>query len=150
MYEVNYQPFIEFIQSNYILSLVWIGLVIALIFSVIKQKTAPYKVVSTNEATLLANHNNAVFIDIRSRDEFRSGHIAGSVNLLAKEIKAKNLVEIEKYKSAPIILVCKNAQAAIECANVLAKEGFDQINVLKDGLISWNEGKLPLVNKKKK
>lgn len=144
------QQFIEFIQSNLVLSLVWVGLLLTLIFTTIKQKTARYKILSPNDATMLVNRKNAVFIDVRSRDDYRAGHIAGAIHVLAKDIKANALNEIEKYKSAPIILVCKTGQTAIESANVLAAAGFEDLNVLKDGLISWNETNLPLIRNKKK
>lgn len=144
------QQFIEFVQGNLILALVWAGLVVALVMSVIKQKTAPYKIVTPSDATVLVNRQNGVFVDVRTRDEYRAGHIAGAVHVLAKEIKANNAAEIEKYKSDPIILVCKSGQTAIESANALAKAGFENVNVLKDGLISWNEANLPLIRNKKK
>lgn len=144
------QQFIDFIKSEPILSLVWVGLVMALIMSVIQQKLARYKIVSPSDATRLVNHENAVFVDVRNRDEYRAGHIAGSVHVLAKDIKANTINEIEKYKSAPIILVCNRGQVSVESANVLTKAGFENVSVLKDGLISWNEANLPLIRNKKK
>ncbi len=144
------QQFIGFIQSNLVLSLVWAGLLLALIISAIKQKMARYKILSPSDATLLVNRENAVFVDIRTRDEYRAGHIAGSLNVLGKDIKANALGEIEKYKSAPIILVCKTGQSAVEISKVLATQGFENLNLLKDGLISWNEANLPLIRGKKK
>ncbi|PKF50021.1 rhodanese-like domain-containing protein [Enterovibrio nigricans] len=144
------QQLIEFVQSNLILSLVWVGLVVALIISVIKQKTAAYKIVTPTDATVLANRENGVFVDIRSRDDYRAGHIAGALHVLAKDIKADNVGELEKHKSDPIIVVCKTGQTAAESANALAKAGFENVSVLKDGLISWNEANLPLIRSKKK
>ncbi|KXF82740.1 rhodanese-like domain-containing protein [Enterovibrio coralii] len=144
------QQFIEFVQSNLILSLVWVGLVVALIVSVIKQKTAAYKIVTPNDATVLVNRENGVIVDIRSRDDYRAGHIAGALHVLAKDIKANTFGEIEKHKSDPIIVVCKTGQTAVESANALAQAGFENVNVLKDGLISWNEANLPLIRSKKK
>ncbi|OEE87553.1 rhodanese-like domain-containing protein [Enterovibrio norvegicus] len=144
------QQLIEFVQSNLILSLVWVGLVVALILSVIKQKTASYKIVSPNDATVMVNRENGVFVDIRSRDEYRGGHIAGALHVLAKDIKANTFGDIEKHKSDPIILVCKTGQTAIESANLLTKAGFENVSVLKDGLISWSEANLPLIRHKKK
>ncbi|WP_028025854.1 rhodanese-like domain-containing protein [Enterovibrio calviensis] len=144
------QQLIEFVQSNLILSLVWVGLVVALVVSVVKQKTASYRIVTPNDATVMVNRENGVFVDIRSRDEYRAGHIAGALHVLAKDIKAETYGDIEKHKSDPIILVCKTGQTAIESANLLTKAGFENVSVLKDGLISWNEANLPLVRNKKK
>lgn len=141
---------LPFIQDNLILVVVWVGLLLALVVSIIKQKTARYKIVSPSEATLLVNHNEGMLVDIRTKDEFRAGHIAGSVHISAKDIKDGNLVAIENNQNSPIVLICKTGQTAIESANQLVKAGFEQVSVLKDGLISWNEAKLPLVSSKKK
>lgn len=144
------QEFMSFLQDNLILSLAWIGLFIALMTSILKEKTAPYRLVSPNEATRLVNHESGVFIDVRSRDDFRTGHITDSVQVTAKEIQDNQFNLIEKYKNTPIILVCKTGKTAIESANALTKAGFENLNVLKDGLIAWNEANLPLVRHKKK
>ncbi|MEL6114634.1 rhodanese-like domain-containing protein [Photobacterium sp. SP02] len=143
------QQFIEFVTSNPILSLVWVGLVLALIASMVKQKTAGYAVVTPNQATVLVNREDGVFVDIRSKDEFQRGHIAGALHILPSEIKAENFGLLEKYKSAPIIVVCKTGQTAQESASLLHKAGYAKVSLLKDGLISWNEANLPLVQGKK-
>lgn len=142
--------YIEFLTSNPILSLAWIGIVIALISMMVKEKNAKYKTIGINEATALVNNEQGVFLDIRSRDEFRKGHIVGSVHILPSQIQRQNTPELEKHKAAPIIVVCKTGQTAQETANQLSKDGFTNVNVLKDGLIAWNEANLPLVASKKK
>ncbi|KLV07455.1 hypothetical protein ABT56_05150 [Photobacterium aquae] len=139
------QQYIDFVTSNPILSLIWVGLVVAIISSIVKQKTAGYKIVGPNEATAMVNREDGVFVDIRSRDEYRNGHIAGALHILPSQIKEQNYGELEKHKDAPIIVVCKTGQTAQESADLLHKAGFSNVNLLKDGLISWNEANLPLV-----
>lgn len=142
--------YIEFLTSNPVLSLAWIGIVIALVTMMVKEKSAKYKTISINEATTLVNNEDGIFLDIRNRDEFRKGHIVGSVHILPSQIKRQNTPELEKHKAAPIIVICKTGQVAQESANQLSKDGFTNVNVLKDGLIAWNEANLPLVASKKK
>ena len=142
--------YIEFLTSNPVLSLAWIGIVIALISMMVKEKNAKYKTISINEATTLVNNEEGVFLDIRNRDEFRKGHIVGSVHILPSQIQRQNTPELENHNAAPIIVICKAGQTAQETANQLSKDGFTNVNVLKDGLIAWNEANLPLVASKKK
>ncbi|KJG58099.1 hypothetical protein UA38_07665 [Photobacterium kishitanii] len=142
--------YIEFLTSNPVLSLAWIGIVIALISMMVKEKNAKYKTISINEATTLVNSEDGIFLDIRNRDDFRKGHIVGSVHILPSQIQRQNTPELEKHKAAPIIVICKTGQTAQETANQLSKDGFTNVNVLKDGLIAWNEANLPLVASKKK
>lgn len=142
------QEYIDFVSNNMILTLVWVGLAATLLMSLIKQKTAAYKVVAPNDAAILNNRENGVFVDIRSHDEFRAGHITGAINVLPSEIKSHSFGELEKHKTDPIIVVCKTGQTAADSANQLAKAGFESVYVLKDGLTSWNDAKMPLVRAK--
>lgn len=143
------QEYIAFFQENMILSLVWVGLFGALIMSIVKSSTAAYKEVTAAQTTHLMNRENGLVVDIRSKDEFRKGHITDSVHILPSDIKAGQFGSLENRKSDPIIVVCKSGQTAQESANLLAKAGFENVNLLKNGLIAWSEANMPLVKGKK-
>ncbi|WP_394145960.1 rhodanese-like domain-containing protein [Vibrio atypicus] len=143
------QEYIAFFQENMILSLVWVGLLVALIMNIVKSATAAYKEISANEVTTLMNRENGVVVDIRAKDEYRKGHITDAVHILPSDIKAGNFGSLENRKSDPIIVVCKTGQTAQESANLLAKAGFEKVNMLKNGLVAWSEANLPLVKGKK-
>ena len=143
------QEYIAFFQENMILSLVWVGLLVALIMNIAKSTTAAYKEITASQTTQLMNRENGVVVDIRSKDEFRKGHITDAVHILPSDIKAGNFGSLENHKSSPIIVVCKTGQTAQESANLLAKAGFENVSLLKNGLIAWNEANLPLVKGKK-
>ena len=143
------QEYIEFFQQNMILSLVWVGLLVAFIMNLVKSATAAYKEINVNQLTHLMNRENGVVVDIRSKDEFKQGHITDALHILPSDIKAGNFGSLENRKSDPIIVVCKTGQTAQESANLLAKAGFENVSLLKNGLIAWNEANLPLVRGKK-
>ncbi|MCL9780415.1 rhodanese-like domain-containing protein [Vibrio sp. S4M6] len=143
------QEYIEFFQQNMLLSVVWIFIFVTLIVTIFKSSTAAFKTITASQATFLINKENGVVVDIRSKDEFKSGHITDALHILPSEIKEGQVASLEKRKSDPIIVVCKTGQTARESANLLAKSGFEKVNVLKNGLISWNEANLPLVRGKK-
>ena len=82
------------------------------------------------------------------RDDFRKGHIAGSINLLPSEIKANNVGELEKHKDKPVIVVDGSGMQCQEPANALTKAGFAQVFVLKEGVAGWAGENLPLVRGK--
>ena len=143
------QEYIDFFQQNMILSLVWVGLLVAFIMNLVKSATAAYKEINVNQLTHLMNRENGVVVDIRSKDEFKQGHITDALHILPSDIKAGNFGSLENRKSDPIIVVCKTGQTAQESANLLAKAGFENVSLLKTGLIAWNEANLPLVRGKK-
>ena len=143
------QEYIEFFQQNMILSLVWVGLLIAFILNIVKSATAAYKEINVNQLTHLINRENGVVVDIRTQDEYKKGHITDSLHILPSDIKSGSFGSLENHKSDPSILVCKTGQTAQESANLLAKAGFTNVSLLKNGLIAWNEANLPLVRGKK-
>ncbi|WP_117236254.1 rhodanese-like domain-containing protein [Vibrio maerlii] len=143
------QEYIDFFQQNMILSLVWVGLVIAVIMNIVKTKTAQYKEIMPAQLTQMINREEGTVIDIRSKDEFKKGHITDAVHILPADIKSGSFGSLESKKADPIVVVCKTGQTAITAANDLAKAGFEQVFVLKNGLISWNEANMPLVRGKK-
>ncbi|MCJ2378129.1 rhodanese-like domain-containing protein [Vibrio sp. ZSDZ34] len=143
------QEYLEFFQQNMIMSLVWVALFVALIANIVKAANAAYKEISAAQVTQLMNHENGAVIDIRSKDDFKRGHITGALHILPSDIKAGSIAELEKRKSDPIIVVCKTGQTAQESANLLAKAGFEKVYLLKNGLVAWSEANLPLVKGKK-
>ncbi|GEA52037.1 rhodanese-like domain-containing protein [Vibrio inusitatus NBRC 102082] len=143
------QEIFDFVQQNMILSVVWAGLIVALVMNIIKSSTAEYKEVDTQAMTLLINREGGVVVDVRTKDEFKKGHITDSVHILPSEIKDGSFGSLENKKSDPIIVVCKTGQTAVDNANLLAKAGFEKVFVLKHGLTSWSDANLPLVRAKK-
>ena len=103
----------------------------------------------STEAVRLMNDEEAVVIDLRPIDEFQRGHIIGSVNLLPTEIKNHNVGKIEHHKERPVIIVDVNGVSSTTSAELLTKQGFEKVYVLKDGLTAWAGANLPLVKKHK-
>ena len=143
------QAYIEFFQANPILSLAWVGLFSALIASVIKASTSKVKNVSHQELTQLVNKQNAKVVDVRGKEDFRKGHIIDALNLSLAEIKNNQLTPLEKHKANPIIVVCKAGMTSSQAAQLLVKQGFENIYNLKGGLDEWQTANLPLVKSKK-
>ena len=88
------QEIMQFVGRHPILSIAWIALLVAVLVTTFKSLTSKVKVITRGEATRLINKEDAVVVDLRQRDDFRKGHIAGSINLLPSEIKANNVGEL--------------------------------------------------------
>ncbi|GAL23442.1 rhodanese-related sulfurtransferase [Vibrio maritimus] len=143
------QEYLEFFQQNMIMALVWVALFVALIANIFKSANAAYKEVSAAQVTHMMNRENGIVVDIRSKDEFKRGHITDAVHVLPSDIKDGSFGSLENHKSDPIIVVCKTGQTAQESANLLAKAGFEKVYLLKNGLVAWSEANLPLIKGKK-
>lgn len=144
------QEYIDFITNNILVCFVWVALVGMLISMLHKTITAKYDFVDPQEVIRLMNRDEAVVIDIRVREDFRSGHITDSINVSNKDILTNNLTDsVSKYKDSPVIVVCNNGQDAMKAANKLIEDGFIDVKVLKNGLLAWSKTNIPLVQGKK-
>lgn len=142
------QEIMQFVGRHPILSIAWIALLAAVIYTTVRGLTSKVKPISRGEATHLMNKEDAVVVDIRSRDDYRKGHIANAIHLQASDIKNGNLGELDKHKANPIIVVDASGMSANEAANNLHKAGFERVSVLKEGIAGWSGENLPLVRGK--
>lgn len=67
----------------------------------------------------------SVLLDVRTEDEYRSGHIGGSKNIpLAKIDNAENLLH---DKSAPIFVYCQSGGRSRSATSKLRKMGYTEV-----------------------
>lgn len=96
-----------------------------------------------NEAVLLINKQNAIVIDIRANESFKSGHIVDAVCIPSKDL-SNATKKLERYKNKPMIVVCNNGQDSAKAAAGLAKDGYNAF-VLAGGMRAWSGASLPTV-----
>jgi len=131
---------IEFISNHWMLSAAWVVLATLLIISFTNTSS---KVIGAQEVTMMINREKATVIDIRSKADFNKGHLLGSINIPASEIKNADK-ELEKHKQNPIVLVDANGMQASAAAQQLQKTGFTQVSRLQGGIVSWTNDNLPV------
>ncbi|NMH66274.1 rhodanese-like domain-containing protein [Shewanella salipaludis] len=143
------QEYIEFFKAHAMLSLAWVGLFVVLLVSLIKSGTSKIKNINPQELTLLINRQEAKVVDVRTKDEFRKGHIVDAINLTLAEIKNNQLASLEKHKTSPIILVCNTGITSSQAAQLLIKQGFEQVFNLKGGMGDWQAANMPVAKSKR-
>ncbi len=79
----------------------------------------------------------AVLIDVRTREEYRQGHIPGSVNIPLNEITS--VTERVPAKDTPIFVHCLSGGRSAQAAGYLGKLGYRQVKNI--GGISGYQGK---------
>ncbi len=135
---------IEFAGNNIVLAGVWVALVAILIFSYISGLTSSVKELSTHEATLLINKEDAVLLDTRPAKDFKAGHILGAKQIKPDELRERNFKKLENNKDKPIIVVCAMGNQARGTASAMLKSGFANVSVLKGGMNAWQSAGLPV------
>ena len=95
---------------------------------------------SAKEAYQLIKENkDLLIIDVRTMQEFKSGHIQGSKSYPVREI-ASRINNLEKYKDRPILVYCASGGRSPAAVRILLKNDFNDIYHLKRGLIDWPYG----------
>jgi len=81
-----------------------------------------------------------ILIDVRTPEEFASGHISGAVNIPLDQI-GNRISEIPQDK--PIVLYCRSGNRSNQAAAILEKAGLTGIYDL-GGVIAWTAAGYPL------
>ena len=73
-------------------------------------------------ATLIKE--GAIILDVRSKSEYSSGHIKGSLNISVDQLKA-NLTKIDKNKT--IITCCASGMRSSSAKSTLKNNGYEKV-----------------------
>jgi rhodanese-related sulfurtransferase len=88
--------------------------------NVLKNLFAP----ATDYANMIKN--GAVIIDVRSRIEYRGGHIQQSKNIPLEEVSQN--IGLLKELRAPVITVCRSGNRSAMAVSILSKAGIEAYN----------------------
>jgi uncharacterized membrane protein YdjX (TVP38/TMEM64 family)/rhodanese-related sulfurtransferase len=90
-------------------------------------------------AELKQRASEFLILDVRSEAEFvgELGHIEGALNIPVEEL-ARRIAELEAYRARPIAIVCRTDVRSARAALLLAKQGFGELHVVRDGMTAWN------------
>lgn len=81
-----------------------------------------FAIVYPKDIERLRREKKAILIDIRSRDEYRSGHWQGAINYPEDEVKDFTKV---LSRQRPIIIYCQHGGSSMQLARFLGKSGYD-------------------------
>ena len=80
-------------------------------------------------------------LDVREDEEWRAGHVAGSVHVPLMELGARY---VELPESEQALVVCRVGNRSAYAAAFLVQQGVDAVN-LAGGLVAWESAGRPLV-----
>jgi phage shock protein E len=69
----------------------------------------------------------ALLIDVRSRGEFASGHIDGSINLPLDRLAAE-IASVAPDKATPLVLCCASGARSASARAFLHQQGYAQVS----------------------
>lgn len=71
---------------------------------------------------------DGLVVDVRSEEEYRAGHVAGSINLpLTNQGLGAAVEKVDDCKERPLILYCRSGSRSNRAAQELLEQGFQEI-----------------------
>ncbi|HEX6160407.1 MAG TPA: rhodanese-like domain-containing protein, partial [Thermoanaerobaculia bacterium] len=104
--------------------------------------TPQVKLISIDDAYKLFKENKAVFVDVRSSEQFGFGHIKGSLNIPGSQIVSR-FREIPPGKAIITYCACSAEQSSSRAVQMLAQHGVQNAFALKGGWNQWKAKNLP-------
>ncbi|MBU2925488.1 rhodanese-like domain-containing protein [Colwellia sp. 4_MG-2023] len=98
-------------------------------------------------AALNSPQNSIVLLDVRTKAEYNAGHVAGAINISHDTIE-ENLAQLAQHKNSNIVIYCRSGRRTAIAIDVLAKNGFSNLQHLTGDMNGWLEAKLPVVSVK--
>jgi rhodanese-related sulfurtransferase len=113
--------------------------------SAVKNETAKseteIKQISVSEVKPFVEKTDAQFIDVRTPEEYESGHAPRAVNYPLDEIE--NLIaKLDKEKT--VYVICETGRRSQKASEVLQKNGFKEIYNIEGGTSGWIKAGFPV------
>ncbi|MDG2410845.1 MAG: rhodanese-like domain-containing protein [Halioglobus sp.] len=134
--------FLEFLAQQWIQVAALLALVAMLIFHESRKGGAS---ISPQQAINQVNAEGGIFVDLRDAAEFNKGHIVDAVNIPATKL-SERMVELEKFKEKPVVLVCKMGQQSGAAGKQLRAAGYTRVSRMAGGMMEWGNVQLPVVS----
>ena len=99
---------------------------------------------NVSEFSQKINEPDVIILDVRTPEEFASGHIEGALNIdfnsgdFANESTRLN-------PSETYAIYCRSGNRSGQAASIMHKAGFHDVSNLDGGVIDWTNAGLPLV-----
>lgn len=90
----------------------------------------------------LQQSNTASLIDVRTPEEYADGHLPNAINIdWSNDMFSKQVATLDKSK--PVFVYCHSGRRSSAAAKAMRKAGFIEVYELQDGIVGWEEDKLP-------
>ncbi len=103
------------------------------------------KSVDADEFEKTISRDGVQLLDVRTEAEFNEGHIASDKvkNIDYRQPDFIEQADGELDKGRPVAVYCRSGRRSMDAARLLAKRGFEVIN-LKRGILEWQEKGKPV------
>jgi rhodanese-related sulfurtransferase len=125
-------------KSKNLLIIMLVILVLSLAGCTSKDKTSSAiieKITSTKAKDMMDQNESIIVLDVRTEEEYNTGHIQGAILIPDDEIEEK-VEDIIKDKAATILVYCRSGRRSEAASIILNELGYTNIYDF-GGIIDW-------------
>jgi len=137
---------IEFATNHWLLTLTLFTVLGVLAWTVAAPGVLGTERINPLEAIRLINHEGAIVLDVRTDSEVEEGRILNAIHIPQQSL-IDQIKRVEKYRSKPVIAVCRSGSRSASACAVLRKNGFERVYNLAGGIAGWQSAGLPIMRK---
>jgi rhodanese-related sulfurtransferase len=109
----------------------------------IPSATIQYGDVTVDAAkSLIESNTTLVIVDVRTQDEYESGHIEGAILIPVSELEER-LDELSTEDE--LLIYCRTGNRSANAVTILQENGFTQIFHMNNGIAAWIHAGYPTV-----
>jgi rhodanese-related sulfurtransferase len=75
-----------------------------------------------------------VLLDVRTPEEFTTGHVPQAVNIPLDQLAAR---AAQLDPGVRTLLICRSGHRSVTAAKLLSKQGFTDVHSVKGGTLAW-------------
>ena len=90
-------------------------------------------------------NSQPLILDVRTQDEYlgEQGHIAGVTHIPLEQLES-GIDDLTDYTESTIAIVCRTDKRSAKAAQILARNGFADVHIVKGGMTDWNQKGYPV------
>ena len=104
-----------------------------------RKKTA----VDVRTATELAQDSGYSIVDVRRKDEWKNGHVAGATHISLASLETR----LQSLEGKQILVICQTGSRSKRATSIMTRHGIEALNV-KGGMNAWGRAGLPIKKEK--
>ena len=119
-----------------IIGILVIIIIVLLVYRNHRQETAYQRISASEAQKIMDEESNIIIIDVRTVDEYKTGHIKNAICIPNELISNKEIAELPD-KSQEILVYCRSGSRSRQAANKLIKLGYENV-IDFGGIIDWD------------
>ncbi len=133
----------EFVKLNWHLFVALVAVIGLLAFEPLRRRSGGVRSVDVLDLPRVMKSEKAIVLDVSEPPEFKSGRIPKARNIPLSRVQA-DINQLSKFKSRPIVVVCRVGNRSSKAANILTKNQFSDVRTLQGGFAAWTKENLPI------